>query len=513
MPRILRARGRESSPVRVDSGGDTDPTSSPSRPRRNLKRTASQALPPTPPRTVKREKKSRVARHAPNGSSKTKCPTRGRSRGVRLERRLERIAEEEEEEQEKEEVSLGAAAVIGRRLDFGPAAKRRKLELDARLDALLGDDAENPFWDGPTKPKTTDASKVDVKGGGDNEEDVEKRGRTEKSGCTKHGSSDKSVRIRSPSPPLLSFRGKAPVSPPPSNRRKKKARGKATIDTITEEEVVTTEPPVTLTHELPSESVEEPSSKPSLEALPESSDEPSAKSTPKLPDQTDAAFDKRADNPVPGPSDESSTELIIKSSSETTEVSVKPSLRGLPEPIEDLFAEPEGDLSAGDSPPMPSTPKKGKKRMDSPIRDSPNNPFLDDSPASLSGEPVEPRTPTIPAEKPTIAYVFRGVRAKFANPMYNLPSEVHERSLLPVEHPDYSPDPLCPPKVLFRKSRRRQASPSPTRHKGKNSEVNTRSANATTSAAPSASLAAGNGWDDSDDEAELHVTPPKRLFQ
>ncbi|KAL5521551.1 hypothetical protein ACEPAF_2299 [Sanghuangporus sanghuang] len=513
MPRILRARARESSQARADSGGDTDPTSSPSRPRRNLKRTASQALPPTPPRTVKREKKSRVARHTLNGSSKTKSPTRGRSRGVRLERRLERIAEEEEEEQEKEEVSLGAAAVIGRRLDFGPAAKRRKLELDARLEALLGDDAENPFWDGPTKPKTTDASKIDVKKGGDNEEDAEKRGRAEKGGCTKHGGSDKSVRIRSPSPPLLSFRGRAPVSPPPSNRRKKKVRGKATIDTVIEEEAVTAEPPVTSAHGLSSELVGEPSSKPSLEVLPESSDEPSAKPTLEPSKKIEAALDKPVVDQVPESSDESSTEPIIKSSSETIEVSVEPSLRRLPEPIEDPFAEPEGDLSAVDSPLMLSTPKKGKKRMDSPIRDSPNNPFLDDSPASLSGEPVEPRSPTIPAEKPTIAYVFRGVRAKFANPMYNLPSEVHERSLLPVEHPDYSPDPLCPPKVLFPKSRRRQASPSPTRHKGKNSEVDTRSTNATTSTAPSAGLAAGNGWDDSDDEAELHVTPPKRLFQ
>lgn len=97
--------------------------------------------------------------------------------------------------------------------------------------------------------------------------------------------------------------------------------------------------------------------------------------------------------------------------------------------------------------------------------------------------------------------------------MYNLPPEVHERSMLPVEHPDYSPDPLCPPKLLFPKARKRQASPSPTRRKGKSSSVETRSVKAGTSTVQAPGLGASNGWDDSDDEAELHITPPKRLFQ
>lgn len=61
-------------------------------------------------------------------------------------------------------------------------------------------------------------------------------------------------------------------------------------------------------------------------------------------------------------------------------------------------------------PPLPSTPK-GKRREESPespVRDSPNNPFLvdDDSPASVTAELVEPRTPTAHVEKPTVTYVL-----------------------------------------------------------------------------------------------------------
>lgn len=64
----------------------------------------------------------------------------------------------------------------------------------------------------------------------------------------------------------------------------------------------------------------------------------------------------------------------------------------------------------------PSTPKtKVRERCGwsdpedtegDPIRDSPNNPFLDDSPMSVTAEPIEPRTPTEQAEKPTLAYVL-----------------------------------------------------------------------------------------------------------
>lgn len=63
--------------------------------------------------------------------------------------------------------------------------------------------------------------------------------------------------------------------------------------------------------------------------------------------------------------------------------------------------------------PPPTTPKAAfapssstKKGKLQPVRDSPNNPFLEDSPASIMGEPVEPRTPTKHVEKPTLSYVL-----------------------------------------------------------------------------------------------------------
>jgi hypothetical protein len=95
------------------------------------------------------------------------------------------------------------------------------------------------------------------------------------------------------------------------------------------------------------------------------------------------------------------------------------------------------------------------------LRDSPENPFLDDSPGSPASSPA-PRTPTQHGEKELMTYVFRGMKAQFVNPFYNLPPSAHERSLLPVEHPDYEANEACPPKLLFpsaRQHRRRRHSP------------------------------------------------------
>lgn len=47
------------------------------------------------------------------------------------------------------------------------------------------------------------------------------------------------------------------------------------------------------------------------------------------------------------------------------------------------------------------------------------------------------------------------MKAQFANPLYNLPASVYERSRLPVEHPDYEPEEICPPKLLFPSAHRR----------------------------------------------------------
>ncbi|KAG5649761.1 hypothetical protein H0H81_002139 [Sphagnurus paluster] len=104
-----------------------------------------------------------------------------------------------------------------------------------------------------------------------------------------------------------------------------------------------------------------------------------------------------------------------------------------------------------------------------PQRDSPNNPFLVEgeeaevaaSPETTASGDPSPRTPK--PERPTVTYVFRGVRGTFPNPLYdhekNRPRSPSARSRLPVEDPDYSPSEHCPPVVLFppaapRKSRR-----------------------------------------------------------
>jgi len=97
------------------------------------------------------------------------------------------------------------------------------------------------------------------------------------------------------------------------------------------------------------------------------------------------------------------------------------------------------------------------------LRDSPENPFLDDSPGSPASSPA-PRTPIQHGEKELMTYVFRGMKAQFANPLYNLSPSVRERSLLPIEHPDFEPNEACAPKLLFPSAHRRQARPDASRN-------------------------------------------------
>jgi hypothetical protein len=59
--------------------------------------------------------------------------------------------------------------------------------------------------------------------------------------------------------------------------------------------------------------------------------------------------------------------------------------------------------------------------------------------------------------------------AQFNNPLYNLPPSSHERSFLPLEHPDYEANKACPPKLLFpsaHRKRHRHYSPEITREDG-----------------------------------------------
>ncbi|KAI0367224.1 hypothetical protein BV20DRAFT_1045743 [Pilatotrama ljubarskyi] len=116
-------------------------------------------------------------------------------------------------------------------------------------------------------------------------------------------------------------------------------------------------------------------------------------------------------------------------------------------------------------PPEPKERKQKGKATALPERDSPNNPFLvGDSPASVPlSEDLsspEPRTPKKHVEKPTITYVFRGVKTLLANPHYRSPeaaaevAELEARARLPVEHPDFSPTEACEPTLLFPEARK-----------------------------------------------------------
>ncbi|THH21042.1 hypothetical protein EW146_g432 [Bondarzewia mesenterica] len=91
--------------------------------------------------------------------------------------------------------------------------------------------------------------------------------------------------------------------------------------------------------------------------------------------------------------------------------------------------------------------RRRREAKKAPVRDSPNNPFLVDSPASVPSSPIEPRTPTSRQEKPTLTYVFRGKKQEFQNPHYNAP--VNPRAQLPMNHPDFSPSENCTPRRLF----------------------------------------------------------------
>ncbi|KDQ31757.1 hypothetical protein PLEOSDRAFT_1110937 [Pleurotus ostreatus PC15] len=123
---------------------------------------------------------------------------------------------------------------------------------------------------------------------------------------------------------------------------------------------------------------------------------------------------------------------------------------------------PHVDTPSTASPPVtPDNKLKGKTRRFKPsLMDSPDNPFVDSGAGSDVDEQDSPdfelRTP--PAERPTLTYVFRGVKTRFLNPLYdhanNRPLPPDPDSLLPVEHPDYTGDLTCPPKLLFPQARR-----------------------------------------------------------
>ncbi|KAG8980568.1 hypothetical protein FRB90_007634 [Tulasnella sp. 427] len=108
-----------------------------------------------------------------------------------------------------------------------------------------------------------------------------------------------------------------------------------------------------------------------------------------------------------------------------------------------------GNIASLPTVPEPTTPTRRATRSQTkgkgpnPVRDSPNNPFLG-GPSQTAG----PREPV--QEKPTMTYVFRGAKAVFRNPNYGGPDvEAQQRHRLHPAHPDFSPDLMTAPKLLF----------------------------------------------------------------
>ncbi|KAF7312464.1 hypothetical protein MIND_00260000 [Mycena indigotica] len=112
----------------------------------------------------------------------------------------------------------------------------------------------------------------------------------------------------------------------------------------------------------------------------------------------------------------------------------------------------------------PSTPPAKRRKLDLP-RDEANNPFLA---TPLDGElEVAPASaPSVIDEKPTMTFVYRGVKREFPNPYYDKAKDENPNSLLPPEHPDFEPDERGVRKLLFKVKKHTVSTPkngSPTR--------------------------------------------------
>ncbi|KAF7304635.1 hypothetical protein MKEN_01177400 [Mycena kentingensis (nom. inval.)] len=117
-----------------------------------------------------------------------------------------------------------------------------------------------------------------------------------------------------------------------------------------------------------------------------------------------------------------------------------------PSPLKQTLRSPYTPTrSAAPSPPATPPPPKRAKHNLIPT-DSPHNPFLA-SPLGPKDEIVATTSRVIREERPTMEYVFRGVRRSFPNPYYGKP--VPPNSLLPPEHPDYEHDEQHIPKLVF----------------------------------------------------------------
>ncbi|KAF8526530.1 hypothetical protein BU17DRAFT_62024 [Hysterangium stoloniferum] len=102
----------------------------------------------------------------------------------------------------------------------------------------------------------------------------------------------------------------------------------------------------------------------------------------------------------------------------------------------------------------PRTPPPVERRgrclpAELPTLDEDENPFIG---GSLPKPRRAARPPVDITERPTLTYVFKGIKTSLPNPNYHLPQAVYERARLPLYHPDYSPLPVYRPKRLFQEA-------------------------------------------------------------
>ncbi|KAJ7762002.1 hypothetical protein DFH07DRAFT_957009 [Mycena maculata] len=164
----------------------------------------------------------------------------------------------------------------------------------------------------------------------------------------------------------------------------------------------------------------------------------------------------------------------------------------------------------------PSTPPPTRRNGAVPLpRDSPDNPFLA-SPLGSQDEVVVNESECVPSlqdEKPTMAFVFRGVRRSFPNPYYNGSSSTdpNPNSQLPPEHPDFEPEERGVRKLLFGVARKTSApKKSGTKSKGRRGVEATGRGRQGRRNATSAS-AANQAPVKSDEEPEEKATQPMKL--
>uniref|UniRef100_A0A0W0FX86 Uncharacterized protein n=1 Tax=Moniliophthora roreri TaxID=221103 RepID=A0A0W0FX86_MONRR len=154
------------------------------------------------------------------------------------------------------------------------------------------------------------------------------------------------------------------------------------------------------------------------------------------------------------------------------------------DPVKPATSENVSPATVASTPPRTPKSQVSKGAGISPIllRDSPNNPFLSSpespSDAARSGRVIQGST--VDDERPTFTMV-RGVRKEFPNPYYDhkngRPKSPDPRSLLPPEHPDYTPDLRSRPRALWPSKKKASAPaeepPTPTKSKAKADKVPT----------------------------------------